>query len=154
MNPVAARPRRPGGEPAMTCRKAFSLMEIILVVVIIGMLAALVIPRMIGATAKARIATAKSDVSSIRTALTMYESEAARFPTTAEGLKALIEKPASWPEHATWAPFLEKRSVPQDPWGNDYVYRCPGTLDPDGFDLLCTGPDGEEGTDDDIDPTE
>jgi len=138
----------------MRNRRAFSLMEIILVVVIIGMLAALVVPRMIGATSKARIAAAKSDLSSIRTALVAYESEAARFPTTAEGLKALIEKPASWPQHATWAPFLEKRSVPLDSWGNDFIYRCPGTLNPDAFDLLCVGSDGEEGTEDDIDPTE
>jgi len=138
----------------MRHRRAFSLMEIILVVVIIGMLAALVVPRMIGATAKARVSKATVEISNMRSALGEYEAEAQRFPTTAEGIKALIEKPAGWPEHVTWRRFLEKRSLPIDPWGNEYVYRCPGTLDPDGYDLFSTGPDGEEGTEDDIDPTQ
>ena len=138
----------------MKNRKAFSLMEIILVVVIIGMLAGLVVPRMIGTTAKARISAAKSDLASFHTALTNYETEAARLPTTAEGLNVLVVKPPSWPEHVEWSRFLESRSIRPDPWGNPYVYRCPGTINPDAYDLFSAGPDGTESTDDDIDITE
>jgi len=138
----------------MTRRKGFTLMEIILVVVIIGMLAVIVMQNMDGVINKARVSKAKSELASLHAALKRYEAEATAYPTTAEGLTALVEKPASWPEDVTWQRLLDRRSVPKDPWKQDYVYRCPGTLNPDSYDLLCAGPDRAEDTDDDIDITE
>ncbi|MFW6146498.1 MAG: type II secretion system major pseudopilin GspG [Planctomycetota bacterium] len=138
----------------MTRHKGFTLMEIILVVVIIGMLAAIVMPSVDDVVNKARIATARSELASLKDALTRYEAAAAAYPTTAEGLEALVEKPASWPEDVPWQRFLDRRSVPADPWNEDYVYRCPGTLNPNSYDLLSKGPDRTEDTDDDIDLTE
>ena len=130
--------------------KAFSLMEMILVVVIIGLLAALVLPRFVGWGEKARKAAAASQVSSFKTALGSFERACGRFPTSAEGLRALIERPAGLPETAEWERFLDEQNVPKDPWQNDYIYRCPGTVNTDDYDLLSAGPDGREGTDDDI----
>ena len=137
----------------MNHRKAFSLIEIILVVVIIGMLAVLVMPRLLKTGERARISTAKADLSSIKTAIHSFENTAAYYPSTAEGIRALIVKPSTWPEHAQWSRFLDKRSIPKDPWGQEYIYRYPGTIDPDGYDLISSGPDKKENTEDDIDIT-
>ncbi|NLF32623.1 MAG: type II secretion system major pseudopilin GspG [Planctomycetes bacterium] len=138
----------------MPRHKGFTLMEIILVVVIIGMLAVIVMQNMDGVMNKARTSTAKSELATLHAALKRYEAEAAAYPTTAEGLEALVTKPASWPQDVTWQRFLDRRSVPKDPWKQPYVYRCPGTLNTDSYDLLCAGPDRTEDTDDDIDITE
>lgn len=138
----------------MTRDKGFTLMEIILVVVIIGMLAVIVTQNMDGVMNKVRTKKAEAELSVLRDALINYETTATQYPTTAEGLEALVEKPASWPEDVDYKRFLDRRSVPTDPWKNDYIYRCPGELNPDSFDLLCAGPDGTADTDDDIDITE
>ena len=129
---------------------AFTLMEMILVVVIIGLLAALVLPKVVGWGEKTRKTAALAQVSSLKTALGGFERACGRFPTTAEGLRALIEKPAALPEGSQWERFLDESIVPNDPWGREYVYRCPGTVNTDGYDLLSLGPDGQEGTDDDV----
>jgi general secretion pathway protein G len=128
---------------------AFTLMEMILVVVIIGLLAALVLPRVVGWGEKARIAAAKAQIGSFKTALGGFERAVGRFPSTSEGLRALIEKPPNLPEGVEWERFLDESVIPQDPWAGEYVYRSPGAVNPD-YDLFSRGPDGQEGTDDDI----
>ena len=126
-------------------RGGFSLMELLLVLVILGVLAALVVPRFANRSQQARETAAKADVSSIETAIGAFEIDNGRYPTTEEGLEALIKSP---PGLDGWrGPYLA-RGLPTDPWGNEYVYRYPGQQNPDGFDLYSQGPDGREGNDD------
>ncbi|KPK85173.1 MAG: hypothetical protein AMJ81_04020 [Phycisphaerae bacterium SM23_33] len=134
----------------MPKRNGFTLMEMILVVVIIGLLAALVLPRVVGWGEKARQTATAAQVSSFKTALSAFERACGRYPTTAEGLRALVERPPGLPEGTEWERFLEESTLPKDPWGRDYVYRCPGSVNTDGYDLFSLGPDGQENTDDDI----
>ncbi|MBI1388788.1 MAG: type II secretion system protein GspG [bacterium] len=125
---------------------AFTLVELLLVVTIIGILAGAVLVNIGGQTEKAKITRAKSDISTIETALNLYEIQIGQYPTTDQGLQALIEDPGGvegWNK-----PFLNKKNF-RDPWGNDYRYRIPGSQGIN-FDLYSTGPDGQEGTDDDI----
>lgn len=134
----------------MPRKTAFTLMEMILVVVIIGLLAALVLPRVVGWGEKSRLAAARAQISSFKLALGKFEMTYGRFPATAEGLRALAESPAGWSEATPWERSLDDTAIPQDPWGNDYVYRHPGAVNTDGYDLFSLGKDGQEGTDDDI----
>lgn len=130
-------------------RSAFTLLEIMLVVVIIGMLLTVAVVRMQGSSDQARVTAARSDIEgSLRTALGLYELDNGRFPTTSQGLKALVEKPGTEPVPARWRKYLEKSAVPVDPWGHEYVYGCPGAHNPDGFDLVSLGKDGIESEDD------
>ena len=125
--------------------KKFTLIELMLVVVIIGALAARVVPRLVGRSEEALKAAAKGDISSISSALELFELENGKFPTTSDGLNALMTKP-SWAKK--WnGPYLKKK--PLDPWGNEYKYMCPGKSGPD-FDLFSMGPDCREGGGDDI----
>lgn len=126
---------------AVRNRSAFTLIELLLVLVILGVLAALVVPKFTGTSERAKKQAADTQINSnFRTALAAFEAECGRFPTTDEGLKALIEQPQSikgW-THA----YLDAMAVPNDPWGNPYVYRCPGQHRTDSYDLYSTGPDG------------
>jgi general secretion pathway protein G len=125
----------------------FTLIELLLVMVIIAILAAVVVPRMTGKTKTAQIAAATADITNMKTALSTYEIDNGAFPTTEQGLNALVTNPSNL---TTWkGPYVEK--VPNDPWGTPYVYRCPGTNGKD-FDLLSCGPDKVEGGGDDISP--
>jgi general secretion pathway protein G len=126
-------------------RRAFSLMELLLVLVILGVLAALVVPKFANRSQQARETAAKADVSSIETAIGAFEIDNGRYPSTEEGLEALISSPSGL--DAWRGPYLS-RGLPKDPWGNEYVYRYPGQENPDGFDLYSLGPDGREGNDD------
>lgn len=132
-------------------RRGFTLIELLLVMVIIVVLAALVVPRFTGRGDEAKVAAATTQINSLlSTALDMYETDNGTYPTTAQGLQALRVKPSSAPEPKGWKrPYLQ-RDVPLDPWQNEFIYRCPGTQNPDGYDLLSAGPDGREGTEDDI----
>lgn len=132
-------------------RAAFTLIELLLVMVIIAVLAALVLPKFAGRSESARREAATTQIHSLfGTALSTYEIDNGAYPSTAQGLAALRAKPSGAPEAKNWkTPYLE-RDVPNDPWGNAYVYRCPGTKNKDGYDLLSCGPDGREGTEDDI----
>ena len=123
---------------------AFTLVEMLLVVAIIGILAALVIPKMIGRGQEARMTIAGADVTEgIPSALNTYEVDNGAFPRS---LQDLIQQPA---DAKNWkGPYLGK--MPMDPWGHLYVYYHPGKHNQSFFDLLSTGPDGKEGTDDDI----
>ena len=134
----------------MPKRKSFTLMEMILVIVIIAMLATLVLTQIAGRGKEARIGVAKSQISSLKTALNAFELDCGRFPSAAEGLTALVEKPAGLPESAKWRQYLDESRVPLDPWDRSFIYRYPGTVNEGGYDLLSAGPDGKEGTDDDI----
>ncbi|NTV28813.1 MAG: type II secretion system major pseudopilin GspG [Candidatus Omnitrophica bacterium] len=118
----------------------FTLVEIMLVVLIIGALAAMIVPRLSGRSEQARAAVARADIqTNIATALKMYELDNGMFPTTAQGLQALREKSAASPVPRNWqGPYLEKDPV--DPWGNPYVYVSPGTHRAD-YDLYSKGKD-------------
>lgn len=124
----------------------FTLIEILLVVAIIGALAAMVVPRLTGRSEKAKVATAKADIrANIATALKMYEIDTGALPTTEEGLAALQKAPASAP--TSWSgPYIER--VPNDPWGHTYQYKNPGVKSPNGYDLFSLGRDGVESADD------
>jgi general secretion pathway protein G len=129
----------------------FTLVEILLVVVIIGILAALVVPKFVGRSKEAQVAAAKAQIQSyFSVALDLFEMDNQGYPTTEQGLDALIKEPSTPPVPRKWkGPYL-KRGVPKDPWGNDYVFVSPGTHNPDGYDVSSPGPDGVEGGGDDI----
>jgi general secretion pathway protein G len=132
-------------------QKGFTLIEILVVVIIIGVLAAMVIPQFAGRSEQARKAAAKTQIDSLfSSALDMYEADNGSYPTTDQGLQALRVEPTGEPAPKNWkGPYL-KKDVPVDPWGNAYNYVCPGVNNPSGYDLSSNGPDGQEGTDDDI----
>lgn len=132
-------------------RRGFTLIELLLVMVIIAVLAALVIPRFAGRSEDARKGAAETQIKSLfGTALDIYETDNGTYPSTSQGLSALRAEPSSDPQPKSWkGPYL-KSDVPSDPWGNEYVYRFPGTQNKDSYDLSSMGPDGREGTDDDI----
>jgi general secretion pathway protein G len=141
---IAVPPRRrPGG-----LARAFTLIELLLVLVILATLAALVVPKFTKRSEQAKITGARTDIANIETSLDAFEIDCGRYPSTEEGLRALLELPAAL---AGWqGPYL-KRGIPKDPWGNLYMYRCPGQHNTDGCDLYSFGPDGQEGGGNDID---
>jgi general secretion pathway protein G len=127
----------------------FTLMELLVVVVIIGILATFVAPRFFSQPEKARRTTATLQIKSLGEALEMYKLDNRVYPTTDQSLKALVEKPET---AANWQEGGYLKSVPKDPWGNDYVYLSPGVKG--GFDLMSYGADGKKGgTGDDADIT-
>lgn len=130
--------------------QGFTLIEIMLVVLIIGVIAAMVVPNLAGRGEQARKSVARADIdTNIDSALGMYEMDNGRYPSTEQGLEALVTKPTVEPVPANWnGPYLKKKTVPKDPWGRSYVYRFPGTKNIDGYDLFSTGQDGVESGDD------
>src|SRR4051812_16096636 len=116
-------------------RTAFSLIELLLVLVILAVLAAVVIPKFTNRTEQARITAAKTDISMYSTALDAFEVDNGRFPSADEGLDALVKQPANAPNWKT--PYIGQ--VKNDPWGHPYVYRYPGTNNTNGFDLYSIG---------------
>ena len=126
----------------------FTLIELLLVLVILATLAAVVTPKFTKRSEQARITAAKTQISQFEVALDTFQIDVGRFPTTAEGLRALVEKPASNSEG--WLESYLKRDIPKDSWGNEYIYRYPGQYNQEGYDLSSIGPDGKQGGDDDI----
>jgi general secretion pathway protein G len=127
-------------------RGAFTLVEMLLVLVILATLAAIVIPKMAGRSQQAKVTAAESQISSFEMALDAFEVDNGYYPKTGE-LNDLIEQPANTPE---WkGPYL-KKGIPPDPWGNPYTYDFPGKHNVNGYDIMSMGPDGRAGTDDDI----
>ncbi len=121
-------------------RGGFTLIEVLVVIIIIGLISSLVAPRFFGKIDKAKVKTAKAQISLLGAALDDFRLDNGRYPTTEEGLKALREKPE---ELENWdGPYLPKE-IPNDPWGRPYVYNSPG--DHGDYDLLSYGKDGTEG---------
>ncbi len=129
-------------------RAGFTLIELMLVIVIIGALAAMVVPRLVGRSEEARIGAARADIKgNLSLALRLYEVDNGRYPTSEQGLAALMSKPTSPPVPENWkGAYIEQE--PLDPWKRPYVYRYPGTHPPRDYDLLSLGPDGKESGDD------
>lgn len=130
--------------------QGFTLLEIMVVVVIISILALYVGPKIMGEPQKARINQAKLQIKSIETALKMYKLDNGVYPSTEQGLEALVQPPEVGQLAKKWRKggYLEKSAVPKDPWDNDYIYLSPGVNNVDGFDLMSYGPDGEPGGED------
>ncbi len=129
----------------------FTLMEILIVVVILSILAIMVVPQFMDQPDKARVARAKADIQALQTALAMYKLDNFRYPSTAQGLQALVSKPAGQPEARNWKPGGYLQQLPNDPWGNPYQYLNPGTHGE--IDIYSFGADGQpggEGVDADI----
>ena len=127
-------------------RRGFTLIELLLVLVILGVLAGIVVPRFGGQTKRARETAATTQLSSFKTALDAYEVDVGSYPKGKEGLRELVTAPRN---SKNWrGPYIE--SIPKDPWGNDYIYECPGKHNQNSFDLMSMGEDGRVGGEDDI----
>lgn len=135
----------------MTFRRfsGFTLVEIMVVVVILGVLAVLIVPRVVGRTEEARAAAAKHDIAAVMQSLKLYRLDNGRYPTNDQGLQALVTKPQAAPAPSNWRPYLDK--LPKDPWGNNYQYLNPGVHgEIDVFTLGADGQPGGTGADQDI----
>ncbi|MCX7205022.1 MAG: type II secretion system major pseudopilin GspG [Proteobacteria bacterium] len=129
----------------------FTLIEILVVITILAILGALVVPKIMNRPNEARVVAAKQDIRSVVQALKLYKLDNGRYPSTEQGLKALVEKPSAAPVPNNWKTggYLEK--LPKDPWGSDYLYLSPGIKGE--IDVMSYGADGQqggEGTDADI----
>ncbi|MDE2418284.1 MAG: type II secretion system major pseudopilin GspG [Burkholderiales bacterium] len=119
----------------------FTLIELMVVLVIIGVLAALIVPNVLDRADDARVTAARTDVSNLMQALKLYRLDNQRYPTAAQGLQALLAKPTTGPIPSNWKPYLDK--LPKDPWGNAYQYLNPGIKGE--IDVLSFGADGQAG---------
>jgi general secretion pathway protein G len=124
-----------------TLQTGFTLIEVMVVVVILGILASIVIPRVINKPEQARVAKAKQDIRSIESALNLYRLDNYTYPTTDQGLQALVKKPSGNPQPKHWEQYLDR--VPKDPWGDRYQYLNPGTHGK--IDIYTLGADDQPG---------
>ena len=126
-------------------RAGFTLLELTVVIIVLALLAGLVGPRILGRVSEAKSTTAGTQRELLAVALDNYRLDNGFYPTTAQGLAALRERPVRDPLPANWrGPYL-RRAVPLDPWGRPYLYRSPGSADPTAFDLVSLGRDGKPG---------
>jgi len=125
----------------------FTLIELLLVLVILGILAAIVVPKFSGRTEQARNTAAQSQIATFGTALDAFEVDNGFYPKGKNGLQDLVQQPR---DTQNWKGPYMKGTIPDDPWGHAYVYECPGKHNPSSYDILSIGPDGRAGTDDDI----
>ena len=147
MNETTRRGFR-AGKAAQGCRGGgFTLIELLLVLVILAALAAVVVPKFTRRSQQTKLTAARTEIANIQLSLDAFEMDCGRFPTTEEGIGALVEEPSN---AEGWQGYLE-RGIPKDPWGNRYVYQCPGRHNVRSYDLHSFGPDGQSGGDDDID---
>lgn len=128
--------------------EGFTLVELLLVLVILGTLAAIVVPKFAGRTQQAKIAAARSQLANFDIALDSFEVDNGYYPQGADGLQLLFTAPSDTTE---WrGPYLKKNAIPLDPWQNPYVYTYPGQYNQGSYDLMSMGPDGSQGGGDDI----
>ena len=139
--------------PDPAARRGFTLLELVVVIIVLGLLAAIVAPQILGRVSDARSTAAQTQIELIGTALDNYKLDNGSYPTTDQGLAALRERPSRAPIPSNWrGPYLRK-DVPMDPWGKPYIYRSPGERNAAGYDLSSLGRDGKpggEGEDKDI----
>ena len=129
----------------MKKRSGFTLLELIVVIIVLGLLAGLVAPQIFGRVSEAKTTTAKTQMALIGTALDNFRLDNGSYPTTDQGLQVLRDTPTREPIPTNWkGPYLRKE-VPLDPWGRAYVFRSPGTRNANGFDLMTLGRDGKAG---------
>jgi general secretion pathway protein G len=133
------------GDLGRARQRAFTLIEVMVVLVILGILATLVVPRIMSRPDEARIVAAKQDINSLLQALKLYRLDNQAYPTTEQGLQALVAKPQTQPLPPNWKTggYLER--LPKDPWGNDYQYLNPGVHNPNDVDVFSLGADGAAG---------
>ena len=127
-------------------QQGFTLIEIMVVVVILGILAAAVVPRIMSRPEQARIEKARHDISTLESALSIYKLDNYHYPSTDQGLEALVKKPGGSPQPRNYKKGGYIKKLNKDPWGNDYLYLQPGTHGE--FDLYSLGPDGQPSEDD------
>lgn len=127
--------------------EGFTLIELLLVLVILAALAAIVTPKFAKRSEQARVTAARTQISQFEVALDAFEIDVGRYPSSSEGLRALVQQPSN---AEGWQEAYLKRDVPRDPWDNEYVYKYPGQNNENGYDLYSYGPDGKQGGDDDI----
>ena len=137
------RLRRRRASNRRTADAGVTLIEMMVVLVIIALVAAIIVPNVIGRPDEARVAVAQTDIRAIGSALELYRLDNQTYPTTAQGLEALSTRPTAPPEPRNWVAGGYLAQLPVDPWGNAYLYRSPG--DNGGFDLVTLGADGTPG---------
>jgi general secretion pathway protein G len=124
-------------------QRGFTLVEIMVVVVIIGILGMLVVPKLLGRTGEARVTAARTDIATLMQALKLYKLDNQRYPTTEQGLQALVQKPTTGPAAGGWKEGGYVEKLPKDPWGNNYQYLQPGLHGE--IDVFSLGADGQPG---------
>jgi general secretion pathway protein G len=142
MNCKSHQTIRTGGRAA----RGFTLIELLLVLVILGILAGIVVPKFAGTGQRARVTAATTQIAAFSTALDVFEVDNGYYPKGKNGLFDLVQQPR---DAQNWhGPYIKE--VPKDPWQNDYIYECPGRHNPTSYDLSSVGPDGRSGGEDDI----
>ncbi len=133
---------------SISSNSGFTLIELMVVIVILGILAAILGPKVMGRADDAKVTEARVQISNVETALKMYRLDNGFYPTTAQGLDALVSRPVGSPEPRRWKKggYIEKGKVPKDPWGNQYVYASPGIKG--DYDMISYGADGVRGGED------
>lgn len=129
-------------------QRGFTLLEVMVVIVILGILASMVVPNLMGSQERANMQKAVSDVTALETSLSLYKMDNYDYPTTEQGLEALVQQTDIEPEPRRFPEDGYIKRLPKDPWGNDYILLNPG--EHGKMDVFSAGPDGEAGTEDDI----
>lgn len=127
--------------------RGFTLIEIMVVMVILGLLVAVVAPNIMGRSDQAKVTVAETQLTNITKALDLYRLDNSHYPSTQQGLEALVSRPSGTPEPKNWNPDGYMKNIPEDPWGNEFQYVSPGMEGP--YDLYSYGSDGQEGGDGD-----